>query len=255
MDLTTCIPGCHAVRTLCWYCGGQFVYLTTLSFLGNLWRWVYLHALPPTDVCTLLWQIVACLSCLDLHLFPPQSFPPVTQLGQLWQLFEPQPSALLCEPPHSEVPHLSEGWRFTGDPIRIEIVNAVPPHRLPEYMIRPPPYGNFSMQVFLWDASKFQVCCSQAREKNGRKLDAGTFSPIRGVIFDKGNIFTVHFSSVPMINSGDGGGMMVSQKRLSSWIELFLAPSDYWWESMCCCPNENKDWLSSSLVIFSDIEE
>lgn len=95
------------------------------------------------------------------------------------------------------------------------------------------------------ESSKFAVC---KREKNWRKLDAGTFSPIRGVIFNKGNIFTVHFSPVPMRNSGDGGGMMVSQRRLSSWIELFLAPSEYWWESMCCFPNQNKDlFISSSL--------
>lgn len=135
----------------------------------NLWRWVYLHALPPADVCTLLRQIVACLYYLDLHLFPLPSFPPVTQLGHLWQLFEPQPSALPCEPPHSEVPHLSEGWRFTGDPLRIEIVKVVPPHSLPQDMIRPPPYGNLSMEVFLWDAGEFQVCCSQARKKKWKK--------------------------------------------------------------------------------------
>lgn len=123
----------------------------------NLWLWVYLHALPPTDVCTLLWQIVACLYCLDLHLSSLPNFPPVTQLGHLWQLFEPQPSALLCESPHSEVPQLSKGWRFTGDPFRIKIVNVVLPHWLPPDMIHPPPYGNLSMEVFLWDASKFQV--------------------------------------------------------------------------------------------------
>lgn len=67
----------------------------------NLWCWVYLHALPPTDVCTLLWQIIAWLYCLVPHLFPLPSFPPVTQVGHLWQLFEPEPSAAPCKAPHS----------------------------------------------------------------------------------------------------------------------------------------------------------
>lgn len=67
----------------------------------NLWCSVYLHALPPTDVCTLLWQIIAWLYCLVPHLFPLPSFPPVTQVGHLWQLFEPEPSAVPCKAPHS----------------------------------------------------------------------------------------------------------------------------------------------------------
>lgn len=53
------------------------------------------------------------------------------------------------------VPHLSEGWRFTGEPLRIEIVNVVPPHSLPQDVIRPPPYGNLSMEAFPWDAREF----------------------------------------------------------------------------------------------------
>lgn len=53
------------------------------------------------------------------------------------------------------VPHLSVGWRFTGDPLRTEIVNVVPPHSLPQDVIRPPPYGNLSMEAFPWDAREF----------------------------------------------------------------------------------------------------
>lgn len=81
-------PWCrHAGRTLCWNCGGHSWRFNNLVipkvWRTNLWRSVYLHAPPATDVCTLLWQIVACLYCLNLHLFPLPRFPPVTQLGHL----------------------------------------------------------------------------------------------------------------------------------------------------------------------------
>lgn len=53
------------------------------------------------------------------------------------------------------MPHLSEGWRFTGDPLCIEMVNVVPPHSLSQDMVRPPPFGNLSMEAFPWDAREF----------------------------------------------------------------------------------------------------
>lgn len=45
------------------------VWISENLVLPKLWHWLHLHALQPTDVCTLLWQIAACLCCLDLFPF------------------------------------------------------------------------------------------------------------------------------------------------------------------------------------------
>lgn len=102
-------------------------------------------------------------------------------------------------------------------------------------------------------SSKFAVCERKKKEEENWILEPSHPSGVS---------FLIKATSLQSIflqcqwNSEDGGGMMVNQRRLSSWLELFLAPSEYWWESMCAVHFRTKpDSPLLSRLVFSEIEE